>query len=461
MQTDGFRATIIGRIDTLGNVESDDPLEQASTLAVTEVLDSSVGCAAFTCPDVVETDAPDEGDAAAAPVEDVDCNDFVSSVELSGNPVLGLEFTVNVAGTDTNKDLSAEEVAAGGSMSVRLTYEGDGWVGFGLSSNGKMVGSPAEPHIAALCLPGEPAVSKYLLGAYAVPTEMPEESQTLIDTSVTQEGGVTVCEFTKLLVEEGELPIDPNGVNSFIWAVGNTNELAYHRSRGQVDIPLEQCTPSGVSEFNPVFGPSSGTFDSYWKAHGIMMAIAWGFFAPVAIASALARSVIPGEGTWFKIHQACNTLCCILTIAAFGVAVAAYNQAGTPHFNGTHQRVGLSIFIIVLFQVAGGALRPHLPEAAKADPAKDVEEAAEEADANETPPSEEKSKKRTAWELGHRLIGAALLGMGMYNGYSGPLLYAARGLVESADGWLIAWWTWLGALLGIAAIVKIMSMARK
>ena len=44
---------------------------------------------------------------------------------------------------------------------------------------------------------------------------MSDNKQTLRDTYVGQEDGMTIMEFTKLLVKDGEVPILEEGVNIF------------------------------------------------------------------------------------------------------------------------------------------------------------------------------------------------------------------------------------------------------
>ena len=68
---------------------------------------------------------------------------------------------------------------------------------------------------------------------------MPAEKQTLMDTSITQEDGQTIMEFTKLLVEDGEHEI-VIGENTFLYALGGDNSLGYHSGgRGDFTVELE------------------------------------------------------------------------------------------------------------------------------------------------------------------------------------------------------------------------------
>jgi len=484
--TRGFRAAVIGVVEDVGNPNSSDPLDRAPSIKVTSVMETSDGCASFTCPSVpaptlaapapppspvptTSTEEPAPSPASTSQAKKVvNCNELQSVVTLNESPLVTLEFVVNVPDTNSNYEFTDEEVAAGGVMSALLSYDGEGYVALASSTDGFMPNAEA-----ILCLPDEDIpVSKYFLGERSQTAVVPvdDSAQTLLNTEIIQTDGKTKCLFRKLLNEDGEIPINPNGSNTFIWAIGGSNSLSYHRARGSVSIPFEQCTLQGVSEV--VALSQGGAYDQYWKAHGILMALAWGFFAPVAIVSAICRRLIPGEGVWFQIHRAANTLCCILTIAGFGLAVAAYNGAGIPHFSGTHQRIGVSIFILVLLQVLNGMLRPHIPT-----PTSDVEKSSktdsdEEQDlSNENKsitasvvnfslrrsrahtPKTEKTAPRFAWEIVHRSTGLALLGMGLYNGYTGLMLYAMR--TGNASDYTNVWWGWTGAILGFALLYSI------
>jgi hypothetical protein len=469
--TRGFRAAVVGIVEDVGNPNSSKPLDRAPSIKVTGVMESADGCASFTCPAVAAptlaapTPPPSPVPTAqkSAPTTEaekvVDCNEFQSVVTLNESPLVTLEFVVNVPGTNSNYKFTDEELAAGGVMSAQLSYDGVGFVALATSADGFMPNSEA-----IICLPDDDVpVSKYFLGersqAAVVPVD--DSAQTLLGTGIIQTGEKTKCLFRKLLNEDGEIPINPNGSNTFIWAVGMSNALSYHRARGSVTVPLEQCTLQGVSEVMAV--RQGGTYDAYWKAHGILMGLAWGFFAPVAIVSAICRRLIPGEGVWFQIHRAANTLCCILTIAGFGLAVAAYDGAGVPHFSGTHQRIGIAIFIIVLVQVLNGMLRPHISR-----PNGDDEKGS--TNINKTGHSDEeqsipdgigsdKTASRFAWEILHRCIGLALLGMGLYNGYTGLMLYAMR--VGNAADYTNLWWGWTGAILGFALLFSVYDRCSK
>jgi hypothetical protein len=103
----------------------------------------------------------------------------------------------------------------------------EGYIGFGISTNGTMDGG-----MGIIGLPGDGTVMKYVLSGDRSVELMSDERQTLMGTSITQEDGVTVMEFTKYLREDGEenAAILANGENTFLYALGAINELLYHSS---------------------------------------------------------------------------------------------------------------------------------------------------------------------------------------------------------------------------------------
>lgn len=100
-----------------------------------------------------------------------------------------------------------------------------------------------------------------------------------------------------------------------------------------------------------------------WIAHGIMMAIAWGVCAPIAIGASILRkmSFLQTNGNWLKIHSILLTMLAVLTLVGCLLAVVATNKEDTnpSHFTeDSHHTIGLTIFILVIVQVLAGYFRP-------------------------------------------------------------------------------------------------------
>jgi hypothetical protein len=123
--------------------------------------------------------------------------------------------TLYYAVVTSNSDGSGNGLFCG-----RLEAEDDGWIGIGFSSDGTMYGSQA-----VIGIPVEATVLKYDLTSTA--TLMSEDRQTLSGTFIDEIDGMMIMKFTKLLIEEGEVPILAGAKNDFIHARGQS-ELGFH-----------------------------------------------------------------------------------------------------------------------------------------------------------------------------------------------------------------------------------------
>lgn len=128
----------------------------------------------------------------------------------------------------------------------------EGYVAVGISPTGKM-----DPSEVVIGLPDEETVLKYDISAQSISgvVAMSDDKQTLTDTSITQEDGVTTLSFTKIL-EEDAYPL-AIGLNNCIYALGGSNELGYHGSnRGSFELDLSSSESDAL--FSTV-APSPGT----------------------------------------------------------------------------------------------------------------------------------------------------------------------------------------------------------
>ena len=162
-----------------------------------------------------------------------------------------------------------------------------------------------------------------------------------------------------------------------------------------------------------------------------MAFLAWGVLVPFAVQSSLLRSLLPDGPIWFNLHRAFNTSAYALFIGAFAVAVATINKEGGTHFDNDHEKMGLAMFILAFLQVFGGAFRPHLP-------APDTDD--------------EKTQVRKGWEIGHRVVGVALLACGFWQMSEGITLYYNKGYISSVSGLNIAYWVWIGIMSAIIVL---------
>ncbi|CAJ1963679.1 unnamed protein product [Cylindrotheca closterium] len=296
-----------------------------------------------------------------------------------------LELTGDLQGSSLSYQFTFGDPNTGDKDSITVTYTAPvtAWVGVGASESGFMLGSTA-----IIGLPSTGEVKKYSLNAKTTPgvSVMPDDQQTLVNVGITQANGFTTLTYTKILVEDGEVPINRVGDNIFVAAHGSSNTLGYHSVRGSFSLS----------------GKAVGRDNSLWIAHGCLAYVAWGVICPLAILAGLLRKWIPGgPSMWYEIHRTLQSLVVLLTLIAIIIAIVALNQdtpdnssAGhfQPDFSDSHRTIGLAVLIVAIFQVTGGVLRPHLPES----------------------DDEKMSTKRKVWEVLHRLLGTALLLLAWY-----------------------------------------------
>jgi hypothetical protein len=386
-------------------------------------------------------------------------------------------------------------------LTVELVYEGEGWLGFGFSSNGRMIGSSA-----VIGLPDKPLgptnPGKYSLWDHTVGSVrlMSDEEQTLTDTSITQNATHTTMKFTKHLVEDGELAIDAYGENTFIYATGIVNALSPHSQDGAFTTKLTNCSTSS----NNILSDPNGDFfflDSVrstrklWMWHGVLMAVAWGILTPLAIGSSLLRDTVCLQpGVWLTIHLSLNMFAILCMVVSFGIAVYATNEKTADgedpkHFVDTkHKTIGLVIFLLAFVQAIIGMLRPHGPKkpATPVEVPEDVERAAEmnvemaiassdklgrtertQHSQNGSDDSVSKSGSvvsgksitRRIWEFKHRIMGLSLLGLSWYNCDAGLELYAER--YGEDNDLSVAFWDVTGGLAGLIFILYAVQIARR
>ena len=369
-------------------------------------------------PSDVASNMPSTSEPSAAPsanVATVNCSEFQSSIDIDDS--LSMDYVVNV---DANSSVNE------GYLRARLTYRGRAWVALGVAPFGSLLMVPAD---AVIGMPGSSVAhnpGKYVMNDRNVPGVQlfPDNMQTLANTTLFQNDTHTIMEFTKRLVEPNEQPLDGNGTNHFLWAYGTGNNFIFHAAWGAIILDLRPCseTDSGAGRVTII---ETETFQELWAAHGVLATLAWGVVSPLAIGASMLRAYLPPGKLWLRAHFYLNTAVLVLTAISFFIAVAA-QQRGTPdgespnHFQGlTHTSVGLVIFIFCLLQVLGGIYRAPAPGKKE----------------DGTP--EDKLPIRIFWELGHKLVGAGLLGMAWWQVQDGLGLYAER---HAETDFTLAFW---------------------
>lgn len=165
------------------------------------------------------------------------------------------------------------------------------------------------------------------------------------------------------------------GTENIIWAFGTTNPGSssasasfsehYDMGSSSLDLSGSTTTSSGSNPYstggsgsnnsgNNSGGTSSLTStDRMVIAHGIICILGFLFFLPLG--SLVARYFRASTSTWFKAHQTIQSLLAgPLVIVGFSLGIAVVASGGGPHFDSSHTRLGLALFVLYLIQVLLG-----------------------------------------------------------------------------------------------------------
>lgn len=136
--------------------------------------------------------------------------------------------------------------------------------------------------------------------------------------------------------------------------------LQIHIDKGVLRLDSGTSTPPGGSSSSP-----GGSFPSNGQpllpsqrvliAHALFCVIGFLFFLPLG--ALLARYLRTFNPTWFQGHWIIQfAIGGLIILIGFMLGCIAVTKAGGNHFNTTHQRLGLALFIMYLFQVTLGAV---------------------------------------------------------------------------------------------------------
>jgi DOMON domain len=183
--------------------------------------------------DAAPVPVPVPAPTAPAPVDTAPAPAPVDAAPASDpGDVLTLEpgFTLGIVNNGDN------------TASYTLAYEGEGWIGFGVSPDGEMIFSQT-----VIGLPGageDPVI--YNLAAKDISGVVPAKSdqQILTSSSITQENGITTLTFTVPLESDAPFSVSASGDTGYVYAYGSSNELGYHAARGALSASIAPAAPA-------------------------------------------------------------------------------------------------------------------------------------------------------------------------------------------------------------------------
>lgn len=142
-----------------------------------------------------------------------------------------------------------------GILCARIESATDSWLGWGINPSGEMIGGEA-----VIGLPDQGTVRKFMLNDESMEgvVEMEEAAQTLMETSIVQENGMTIMSFAKYL-DEDQYGIAASGsANSFIYAIGSSNTLGFHADEGNFVLQFPEVETLTSSSSASVDTTSTG-----------------------------------------------------------------------------------------------------------------------------------------------------------------------------------------------------------
>jgi len=218
--------------------------------------------------------------ATMRPTEEpfLNCSEYTHMMEVPGLEGVTVEYVVNMfpilrydnttnitfldlpnatmINADNNTLHNATNVTIFGPpiISVRVTYEGQGWLAFAVSEAGSMVGSSAVIGVTNETT-GMGNVGHYNLTSKSTPAYELFNMSTLMDANVSQDENGTFLEFTRFLEDDEGLPINGTGLNYFLVAHGTDNVLAYHgpNARSSFNLTLKPCTYVATDDFDDIY----------------------------------------------------------------------------------------------------------------------------------------------------------------------------------------------------------------
>ncbi|KAG5176460.1 hypothetical protein JKP88DRAFT_261529 [Tribonema minus] len=303
------------------------------------------------------------------------------------------------------------------SVKMRVVYDGNGWVGWGTSPDGQMVGGTA-----IIAVPATGSVAEYDLNGERVAQVVAKDPSTYTFTSasITPTPTSTTLDFVRPLAgtAPGDFVLTPGTPQKILWAYGPP-ELAQHINYDNPAVDLGACAAGSTAS-----GSSSGL--STAQTHGLLMTLAFVGLMPLAIA--VARYGRRSKH-WLALHALLQFCSVILVAVAFGIIV---DYVGEDHFADTHGRVGLFLVCAVFLQVIVAVFRPHPPKppstpSVMASPPAPVADAgttsSTAAVANGSAVKAEKGTRKSVlrwiWEIGHKVLGVGMVALGYYNIHEG------------------------------------------
>lgn len=284
----------------------------------------------------------------------------------------------------------------------RAKREAGGYVAFGWGFT-EMVGSTVA--IAYRAANESSVIFNYVMTA-KLSTGVTPTTANMTDLQSDFADGFVAGRFSRSLNATG-LPTLTIGNVDVIWAIGtqpSSNTTLQQHARGDRNAVR-------VNLANAREATGSPDLTRTFRAHGVMMGVAWFLLAPIAIiAMRFFKRFNPGT---FQVHRVINTVVALLTVIAFFLVATR-----ASHSERAHRGIGYVVFILTILQVIAGMARPQ----------------------KETP-------LRRPWYLAHAITGSLAVILGTVNGYIG--LNILDNILDVPNAWFYI----CGSVTGVVVLV--------
>lgn len=280
----------------------------------------------------------------------------------------------------------------------------NGYVGFGFSPNGGMIGSRV---VAGwLDFGGTPHLNEYNLSAKDVSGILLVPDPVLSDVSASAIDGNLILRWTRpIRAPDGHEILLDTDINC-IWSIGSTKGLAIHQSMGRGRINLSKGEYTSVTPFD-------------WRVvHGALMSIGMGVLLPFGV---FFPAFMKKEGTnlFFQLHRGMQMAGALFVFAGLGTAIVSVNESEGKHFDDSsfHPRHGMAIVTLIFLQVCSGYFRIHKGHA-----------------------------YRQTWLRAHRFVGRCVILMGFLQILVGLQYYEELSQTDTSLSFMFAA-IWIGIML--------------
>eukprot|EP00245_Coleochaete_scutata_P017234 TRINITY_DN834_c0_g4_i1.p1 TRINITY_DN834_c0_g4~~TRINITY_DN834_c0_g4_i1.p1 ORF type:complete len:1008 (-),score=127.44 TRINITY_DN834_c0_g4_i1:889-3912(-) len=296
-------------------------------------------------------------------------------------------------------------VSSPSNVTVAFSHPHNGWLAFGLSTSGEMVGSSA---IVGFPSADGVTMDNYFLGGKSTQDVKPPGKQ----AASSLQGEFVNGELRMLFT----LNLTPEQMKStkVIWAKGS------HDTASGMTLSKHSDAYSGSVSFQ-TGATTTAKRSTLRNVHGIINALAWGILIPVG--AMLARYAKAYDPAWFYAHVTVQTLGFLLGVAGFSSGIVLRNRSTTDH--STHLALAALILALSLLQVLVSVLRPK----------KD-------------------SKNRWVWNACHHWTGRVVIVLAIVN------IYVGLQILKPGSKWILSYSLILGVMVASAVTLEALKVLR-